>query len=73
MRWKTNKPEPKEGDIRYRNKFAFFPTVVNDYRVWLESYQVTEEFKKIAALDTSYIDWKLEWVEVSRRTCDYYV
>jgi hypothetical protein len=42
MKWKTVKPVPKHGEIRKRNKFAWRPTEVEDYTVWLEFYQITE-------------------------------
>lgn len=69
MRWKINNPSPKEGNIRRRNKFAFFPTVVGDYRVWLEKYQVTEECTKY--IDASYGKYMYTWTEVSRRTLEH--
>ncbi len=69
MRWLTKKPEPKVGDIRHRNKFAFLPTKVDMYTVWFEFYQVTEEYKAMY----DFTDVTTMWVEVSRRTCDYYI
>jgi hypothetical protein len=42
MKWKTVKPVPKHGEIRTRRKFAWWPTKVKDYTVWLETYQITE-------------------------------
>lgn len=68
MRWKSDNQEPKAGDIRHRNKFAWLPTRVNDYGVWLETYQVTEEYKAMY----DFVDATMEWVEISRRTNDYY-
>ena len=29
---------PKEGDIKIEKHFAFFPTWVNDNKIWLQSY-----------------------------------
>jgi hypothetical protein len=40
MKWKT----AKHGDIRTRRVFAWLPTEVEDHTVWLEQYQVTEEY-----------------------------
>jgi len=40
MKWNV-KPapvEPSEGTVRVIKKFAFVPTTVGQYRVWLESY-----------------------------------
>lgn len=71
MRWIINKPEPEIGDIRHRLKFAFLPTKVNRYKVWLESYQVTESYQEVVS-STDDIPFTC-WVEISRRTCDYYV
>jgi hypothetical protein len=69
MRWLTERPEPKVDDIRHRNKFAFLPTKVGRYTVWLEFYQVTEEYKTMY----DFQEVNMMWVEVSRRTCDYYI
>lgn len=70
MRWKIKIPEPKIDDIRHRNVFAFLPTAIGNYKVWLEFYQVTEEYMLIVGPDG---EPKPQWKEVSRRTCDYYV
>lgn len=67
MRWKIKNREPKEGDIRHRNIFALFPTVVGEYKVWLEKYQITEEYKALY----DFVDIEMNWIEISRRTCDY--
>ncbi len=53
MKWKI-KQEPKLGNIRCRRVFAWMPTVVGEYIVWLERYEVKEEY----IMD--------EWVEVDR-------
>ena len=42
MKWKTVKPVPKHGEVRTRHKFAWWPTDVEEYTVWLETYQVNE-------------------------------
>jgi len=47
MKWKTQ-PIPKEGDRRVRIKFAWLPITLtyeqHTYRVWLETYEVLEEY-----------------------------
>ena len=49
MKWKT-KPDPKHGDKRYREVFAFLPVETKwegvKYTVWLESYGVDEMYFK---------------------------
>lgn len=73
MRWKNTKNRnPQEGDIRRIKKFAFLPTKVNDYTVWLEMYGVTQEYKALATFDGTFVAAELHWVETSRRTLDYY-
>ena len=44
MKWKTDKPLPKHGDWRKRRPFAWLPTKVEDHTVWLETYQITEQY-----------------------------
>lgn len=68
MRWKIKNPEPKIGDIRHLKAFALFPTIVGQYIVWLETFQVTEEY--MMSLDAAGTP-RPEWIEVSRRTLDY--
>ena len=63
MKWKAKK-EPKEGDFRCRKVFAWFPTRVNDYTVWLESFEVKEVYQMVALTDENVIHGQLEWVEV---------
>lgn len=65
MKWKIN-PAPKVGDIRKRRVFAWDITKVGDYYVWLETYQVTEEWtvhKPIDVWDWPHRSW---WCETSR-------
>jgi len=44
MRWEIIDNSPKVGDIRFRTRFAWLPTVVlskltmTDHRIWLELY-----------------------------------
>jgi hypothetical protein len=44
MKWKTVKPVPKHGEIRTRRKIAWLPVEVQDHTVWLETYQITEQY-----------------------------
>ena len=48
MKWKKTKPEPQNGDIRYRDVFAIFPVVTKhdgvEYIVWLETFRVKEKY-----------------------------
>ena len=43
MKWKE-KTEPSHGERRTYQKFAWMPIKVGEYTVWLETYQVTEEY-----------------------------
>lgn len=73
MRFKIKQPpkKPKLGDTRNINKFAWKPTIVGNYKVWLESYQVTEQYKTNQANKLSD-DFECVWVEIKRGTLDYY-
>lgn len=50
MKWKTNS-KLALGSIRYRKKFAWLPVVCDFdgevYTVWLETYRVKEEYRKV--------------------------
>ena len=46
MKW-TIKPNPKEGDIKQKIKFALFPTKVKDKWVWLERYIAIYKYENI--------------------------
>lgn len=72
MRWKHKKKEWKEGDSRKRFPFAFFPTHVGEYMIWLETYVVFEELKVVAKFDDGVVYSELRWVEISRKVEDYY-
>ena len=63
MRWSIERP--KEGNIRTIKKFAFFPTLLteSDYKVWLETYNCTEEYSKVLADYNGVVGWILAWVE----------
>lgn len=69
MKWKLQ-PEPKEGDIRRVVKFAFFPTITEfegiKYRVWLETYQITECYVMTASMDDFYRHGRYYWKELCK-------
>jgi hypothetical protein len=52
MRWEIKDNSPKIGDIRFKTKFAFFPTQVlskltnTDHMIWLELYIEEQEYKR---------------------------
>ncbi len=80
MRWKIQPApdDPKEGDTRYIRKFAWLPTIINNYKVWLETYGVTQEYKAIPhKLWKNYREMvtvhRYEWVDIRRETLDYYI
>ena len=70
MMWKA-KTRPKQGDIRVRRKFAWWPMqfLVDDelYYVWLETYQVTEEYTPfITNYGEGNYGSKLQWEVIKR-------
>lgn len=75
MRWKIKSP-PKEGDRRQRRIFAWKKTLVGNYIVWLEQYYVEEEYMNITHQDFAFGFYPrpgLQWVEIKRDVCDYYI
>ena len=73
MRWKADQT-PKEGDTRERRKFAWFPTLIGEYYVWLERYGITEKYMATLRFDfdTKMPYHVLEWVETEQYTLVYY-
>jgi hypothetical protein len=61
MKWLHPKPEPVLGQTRDRFPFAWQPTQVGPYRVWLERYWVKE----------IYTHGQI-WVEIDRGFPNYY-
>jgi hypothetical protein len=59
MRWKIDK-NPKHGEARLVLKFAWSPTKVENYTVWLEFYRIREEC--INGL----------WVQISKHLAHWY-
>jgi hypothetical protein len=72
MRWKVKQKEWVEGSIRKRKPFAFLPVRIGDQMIWLEQYQITEGLKSVAVFDEGVAYPELQWVEISRKTLDYY-
>ena len=40
MRWLL----PDSSSIRFRKKFAWLPIIVENHRIWLEFYEIEEQF-----------------------------
>lgn len=73
MRWKINKPEHKEGDIRRIAKFALIPITVENHWVWLEQYISIEQYKSIAKHDEfAVIYYEHEWIKIGRELAVFY-
>lgn len=53
MKWEIINNKPNIGDVRFKTKFAWWPTIVlskltmTDHRIWLELYVEEQEFKAI--------------------------
>ena len=69
MRWEIIDNKPKVGDVRFKTKFAFFPTRVlskltnTDHMIWLELYVEEQEYV------TKYNGWDGEdqwWITVAK-------
>lgn len=70
MKWEITDNSPKVGDIRFKTKFAFFPTVVlskltnTDHWIWLELYIEEQEYQR---RKSGYdYEWHERWVTVSK-------
>lgn len=70
MKWLNPRPNPKPGQIRERSVWAFWPTQVNDYRVWLERYKVTEVYTEVLDYEFDIPIRQFRWVEQSRTICE---
>lgn len=57
MKWKA-KELPKNGDIKVFNRFAFFPTKIDNIWIWFECYTVTEQFFERTTF-MSYDEWRV--------------
>lgn len=66
MRWEIINNKPKPGDVRYKTKFAWWPTVVlskltmTDHRIWLELYIAEQVYSG------NPHDNECEWVTVQK-------
>jgi hypothetical protein len=65
MKWKAESNK-KEGTIRVRRKFAWLPVHfyidTELYYVWLETYEITEEYKNIPTnYGDGYYRRNLQW------------
>lgn len=69
MRFKRYQ-KPELGQTRIVYKFAWLPTIVGEYVVWLETYAVHQQYEK----NIYYFGGKLEyrWEEIRRNICDFY-
>lgn len=73
MRWKTNRPRYEEGAVRTREKYAWLPTRIEDYTVWLEFYNVKEKLVAVVEFDEFANPHRsLQWQVTERHLLDYY-
>lgn len=73
MKWLNSKSEPNPGEIRKRYVWALWPTQVNQYRVWLERYEVTEVYQEVLDYEFELPVRRFRWVEQDRTTCEWYI
>ena len=63
MRWEIIDNSPKIGDIRFKTKFAFFPTRVlskltnTDHIIWFELYIEEQEYVRDSSWDGVECYW----------------
>jgi hypothetical protein len=63
MKWEIIDKSPNLGDIRFKTKFAWLPTIVlskltmTDHRIWLELYVEEQVYKR--SRDGWYIGWHI--------------
>ena len=72
MKWLNPKPEPVLGQTRERFPFAWLPTQVGDYMVWLERYWIEERLSFVCESDEYGVHPAEGWVEVQRGFPQYY-
>jgi len=65
MKWEIINDKPNIGDVRFKTKFAWWPTIVlskltmTDHRIWLELYIEEQEYVKLHnGWDGTYEVWK---------------
>ena len=54
MKWSNVEYKPQGGETRTYRRFAWKPTKIDTWTIWLETYQVTEQYMGT------------EWVELER-------
>lgn len=70
MKWEIIDDAPKLGDVRFKTKFAFFPTRVlskltmTDHIIWLELYIEEQEYQRRKSRYD--YDWHEDWYTVAK-------
>lgn len=70
MRWEITNNRPKVGDVKFKTKFAWLPTIVlskltmTDHIIWLELYIEEQEYVKKLKDDGFY--WDYYWKTVAK-------
>ncbi len=74
MKWKRFDPSSLIDTEKTVTKFAFWPTKVKEYTVWLETYEVRLRFSRKIGWSMSMGDcyYYYEWDEVERNTLEVY-
>ena len=44
MRWPNNDHKPSGGETRINRRFAWKPIVIGQWEIWLEYYEITEQY-----------------------------
>lgn len=69
MKWRNNKSapyDPRIGDIRKIKRFALFPKSLIGYTIWLEKYEVVQEYEEISICDYELYPYStLKWVDIN--------
>lgn len=66
MKWEIIDNRPHIGDVRFKTRFAWLPTIVlskitmTDHRIWLELYIEEQEYK------SSPDGWGADWYTVAK-------
>lgn len=56
MRW-TAKQKPTLGDERVKIKFALFPVVIGNEKIWLERYKLIQAYRLVSDGFFSTLEW----------------
>lgn len=62
MKWEIKNDKPRPGDVRFKTRFAWLPTVVlskltlTDHRIWLELYIEEQEYMRGLTHDGEVIE-----------------